>query len=229
MKRASIFVLILLISSAGLHGGDIAQFSNLGFSEDSSIFVFGQFGIHRDSSLPFASLYFVDVEKNDFLNSGVYSSSESQAVSLGQNGSGALYNLLHQASSLIRQHKISHTRQGRLVYLYVNGDSPKSRITFRDFNTGTTYDIQLVQEARGSGETQSAAFHLLVSATSREGQVRTYTVGIPDYFRSGVSRYVMKQVVLSPDERSIVMVVEKVSDLPSGKSLEYMVETVRVF
>lgn len=228
MKRAvSLFILILGVGF-NLSAGDVAQFTNLGFSADSKVFVFGEYGITRDTSIPFANLYFVDVEKNEFLQGGTFASAERAPVSVGQNGSGALLNLLQRGSQLISRHSISHTRQGRIVYVYINGDDPKDSVSFRDFNTETSYSIVLNQTTRGTAEAPQSAFHLVVSATTN-GAARSRTVGLPNYYRDGISRYRMKQVVLSPDEKSLVIVIEKVSDLPSGQGVSYMVETVKLF
>ncbi len=228
MKRLSLLFLLFFVAGLGI-AGDVAQFVNLGFSRDSSIFVFGQYGIRRNTSVPFASLYFVDVAKNDFLSQGVFTSNETEPVAVGQNGSGALWNLLYRGAPFVDRHSISHSRQGRLVYLYINGQEARSRITFRDFNTSAHFEINLIQDSRGSGENQSAAFHLSVQATDKDGRVWNFTVGLPNFYRPGVSRYRMKQVIMSPDEKSIVVVVEKITDLPNSKSIEYMVETVKVF
>lgn len=230
MKRINLILLISLFLLSGfLYAGEVAQFVNLGFSPDSGTFVFGQFGINRTTSAPFASLFVVDVERNDFVRNGTFRSTETEPVSVGQNGSGALYNLIHQASPLIQQHQVNHSLQGRLVYLFINGQEPRSRITFRDFNNSNHYEINLVQQSRGSGETQAAAFHLRVSATTSAGRVVDQTIGLPDFFRAGISRYRIRQVVLSPDERSIIVVVERIAVTPEGERIEFMVETARLF
>jgi predicted secreted protein len=231
MKR---FLLLFLLAIPGLlFGGDIAQYVNLGFSQDSGTFVFGQYGIQKDTSIPFASLFFVDVEKNEFYTQGVHHFTTEQPVSVGQDGSGALYNLLHTVTPMIQDLKVNHANQGRLVYLYINGDVAKDQIRFRDFNTQTQYELFLLQSARDSMETEGqreAAFHIQLTATPKSGAVQAYTVGLPDYYRKDVERYRLKQVILSPDEKSIVMVIEKLMATDNnGASIRYMVETVKVW
>ncbi|KGE71959.1 DUF2259 domain-containing protein [Spirochaeta lutea] len=231
MKRCLLFALLIVPSL--LFGGDIAHYVNLGFSQDSKTFVFGQYGIDKNTSIPFASIFFVDVAQNEFTSQGVHSYEPQHPVSLGQDGSGALYNLLHTVTPLVQRWSIDHTAQGRLVYLYINGDIPKEQIRFRDFNTETQYDLHLKQTARTTSEESpqsEAAFHIQLTATPKDGQVRAYTVGIPDFYRRGVSSYRLKQVILSPDEKSVIMVVEKVMQQDTnGASIRYMVETVKVW
>jgi len=126
-------LLILLLTigvSAGLLAGDVAQFVNLGFSNDSRVFVFGQYGVSRDTSVPFASLFFVDVHKNDFIPNGTFQSTETQEVSVGQNGLGTLFNLVHQGTELVAEHGVNHSSQGRLVYLYINVTSLEVGLPF---------------------------------------------------------------------------------------------------
>lgn len=229
MKRVSLILFMFFLLSGLLFAGEVSQFVNLGFSPDSRTFVFGQFGVNRNTSAPFASLFVVDVERNDFVRNGTFRSTEQDPVSVGQNGSGALYNLIHQAAPIIQQQRVNHSLQGRLVYLFINGQEPRSRITFRDFNNSNHYEINLVQQSRGSGETQSAAFHLRVSATTSAGRVVQQTIGLPDFFRPGISRYLIRQVLLSPDERSLVVVVERIAQTPQGERIDFMVETAKLF
>ena len=59
------------------------------------------------------------------------------------------------------------------------------------------------------------------------GRFTTHTVGLPDYWRKGVRRYKIKQVLLAPDERSVVIVVEREEQDSTGVNIRYMVETFR--
>jgi predicted secreted protein len=146
----------------------------------------------------------------------------------GQDGSGAFYSLLTSNASLPRSYGINHLKTGRLVYLLLDGEVPKSHIEFRDFNTGNQYSINLVQMSSGEGKTVKASFHLQVTVVFSGGNVKAYTVGLPGYYRSGVKTYRIRQVILSPDEQSVVFVIEKEYPAGTGKTIRYMVETVKV-
>jgi predicted secreted protein len=216
----------LFFCSASLVAGDVATFVNLGFSEDSRTFMFAQYGIEDETTTPFAEIYTVDVPGNRFVPNGTLTESFDVPLSPGQDGSGALYNLLPEAQPLVERYDLNHLRQGRLVYLLVNGQEPKSRISFRDFRSGNRYEVRLVQEQRGEGASVRAAFHILLTLIREGGAREEYTVGLPDYFREGINRYQIRQILHAPNERGIVFVVEKITDTGDGREVRFMVETV---
>lgn len=230
IRRFALVLLFLLVAFVAA-GGDIAMFENLGFSTDSGVFVFGQYGVDADTSQPYAEVYAVDVASNSFVPGGVFSS-ESPAgagserpLSLGQDGRGALYNLISEADPVFDRYGVDHLRNGRPIYILVDGEEPKERISFRDFNTDIRYEFVLRQEARDSADTVSAAFHIELTITDENDRTRRVTVGRPGYFRPGIVAYRITQVLLSPDEDSVVVVVEKETE---NGSVRYMVETTAV-
>ncbi len=228
MTRRLMLVTALLMALSGtLFAGDIATFVNLGFSQDSRIFMFGQYGIEHTASRPFAELYVVDVPENRFVRDGVRRTTFETTVSPGHDGSGALYSLLATNAEQLARHRIDPLKQGRLIYVLINEDSPKSEISFRDFSDGTRYHVRLRQNRRGEGANVSAAFHLLLRVTSSDDRTQEFTVGLPDFYREGVSSYQINQALLSPDERSLVFVIERITDTAAGRSVRFMVETVR--
>ena len=227
-KRRLLTVALFLLLSGVLFAGDIATFVNLGFSPDSRILAFAQYGVERGTSRPFAELYLVDVHQNRFVPDGVRRMVFDVPVRAGQDGSGALYALMLDNAELLRRHTINPLSQGRMVYLLINGETPRSEITFRDFSNSNRYTVGISQRQRRAGTRTDAAFHLTVSNTPAAGTPQQFTVGLPDFFREGVTSYQIGQAYVSPDERSLVFVVERVTDAPSGRTVRYMVETVRV-
>ncbi|MFP4210500.1 MAG: DUF2259 domain-containing protein [Alkalispirochaeta sp.] len=227
-KRSVLIVLVLLSAVAVVSAGDAARFVNLGFSADSGVFMFAQHGISRDEGFPFAEIYAVDVPDNSFVSGGVARETYHTPLSPGQDGSGALYSLLPEMTDLVSRHRINHLSQGRLVYVLINGAEVRDRIEFRDFDTGNRYEIEITQERRGSGNDVRAAFFLDVTTHLASDEVLTHRVGRPGYFRDDIDRYRVNQVIVSPDERSLVIVIEQIRDLDSGKRIRYMVETVKL-
>jgi predicted secreted protein len=223
-QRLTLIVLLCVIAAVA-YTGDIATFENLGFSADSEVFVFGQYGLQAESAEPFAEIYAVDVSANQFLPSGVFSTSSSQSIALGQDGSGAFFNLLRDATPLLRSENIDHLATGRPIYLLLGDASNNGRLSFRDFNTDVRYDIRLTQDQRGSGEDVSAAFFVEVTITSDVNRARTFTIGRPGYYRPGIASYQITQVLLAPDDSGLVIVVQQ--EGPDG-SIRYMVETARL-
>lgn len=221
---------IFLLGTIGAtQANDVAHFTNLGFSPDSRIFMFAQYGMDTDTGGPFAEIYTVDVPSNTFVPGGVERASYRTALSPGQDGASALYTLLPEVSTIVDRYRINHISQGRLIYLYVNGETPPGQIEFRDFESGNRYSIVLEQESRGTGESGSAAFYLDVAVTLADGRRIDHRVGRPGYFRTGVNRYLIRQAFLAPDDRSLIAVIERITDSDDGMQVRYMVETVRLY
>ena len=227
-RRALTLIPLLLVISSYLCAGDVANFVNLGFSEDAETFMFAQYGIDSEASTPFAELYAVDVAQNVFEDDGVRQGRYDAELSPGMDGSGALYTLLGESAGLVDRYGINHLRPGRIVYLLVNGEDPKSSIAFRDFNTGNRYQVELIQSRRGEGTDSSAAFHIELAITFDDGTMRERTIGLPDYYREGVSQYRISHIYLGPTEASLVFVVQKETLHETGKTVRYMVETTAI-
>lgn len=217
-----LFVAVTAVASAN----DVARFVNLGFSADSGVFMFGQYGITSERSGAYAEIYTVDVPGNRFVADGVEQLVVSAPLSAGQDGMGALISLVPSVAPEVRRFGVSHLRQGRLIYLLVNGEAQRPTIEFRDFESGARYQITTVQNARGEGESGSAAFHLELRMEDANGRVVEEVVGLPDFYRAGVNSYRVNQVILAPNNRSLVMVIERITNLETGRRVRYMVETV---
>jgi predicted secreted protein len=229
MKRSAVVVCILLSVGLVAGAGDIATFQNLGFSPNSRYFMFGQYGISDPGSSPYADVFIVDVPSNRFVPGGVQGTAPKRVAEPFNNGIGALFTLLRDTTALARKHAISHYTTGRPLYILLDGDEPKADLQFRDFETGAKYTVTLHQSSSGSGENVAASFHIFL--TREQGSSRqTHTLGLPRYSRKGVKRYSIRQVLLGPDSRSLVFVVEKeeYNGSEAGFSIRYMVETVRL-
>lgn len=225
LKRLILIGVLIFFALSPLAAGDVAHFKNLGFSEDSSVFMFGQYGVSDGGERPYAEIYTVDVHKNAFVEDGVSKKEYEEEVQPGQDGSGALFNLLHTVAPQVSEYSIDHLRTGRLVYVHVDGDRPKERIEFRDFYRGDSYVLTLEQQKFGSEEDVRASFHINLAVTTKAGATRTYTLGIPDYRRKGVLSYRIQEVFFSPAESGLIVVVEKEIWDEQGNDIRYMVET----
>ena len=226
MKRA-LGICLLLLAAAAVFAGDIASFQNLGFSEDGRYFMFGQYGILEDSLKHYAELYTVDVRANRFVPDGTMKAVYNEELQPGQSGIGGLFTLYQDADSLLSRHQINHMAPGRLLYILVNGKEPKAHLEFRDFTAGKAYVVDLVQSTFGSGENVSASFHINLAITDKNGTKKQYTLGLPNYRREGVRGYQIRQILLAPDDNSLVFIVEKEENADSAVNIRYMVETVQ--
>ncbi|MDR1894476.1 MAG: DUF2259 domain-containing protein [Spirochaetales bacterium] len=230
MKKPLLIILLNLGLAALVWAGDVANFVNLGFSEDSRYFMFGQYGISEEASLPYAELFTVDVLRNEYAPQGVRRASYGVAVQPGQNGHGALLTALHDFSLTgddpVGRFRINHLKTGRLVYLLVNGGSPQDQIEFRDFGSGNSYSVGLTQSRTGTGPQSAASFYLTVGITGRNGPAAPRIVGLPNLSRPGVESYRIKEAIFSPDESALIFVIEMNLYSPRGSNIRYMVETV---
>jgi predicted secreted protein len=215
---------VFLIASAAF-AGDVAQFVNLGFSEDADTFMFGQYGILDESSRPYAEIYLVDVPANDFVRNGVHRRVFETPVSLGHDGSAALHRLVREQAALLDDYGVDHLDQGRMIYVLIDGATPDPSLSFRDFQRDIRYDVVLVQDSRGSGTDVSAAFHIDLRVDQGDGRVQTLRIGLPEFYREGVQSYLIRQILLTPDESGIVFVVEMRRPTENGRGVRYMVET----
>ncbi len=227
-KRLFLIGMISALAVGAVWAGDVAQFVNLGFSDDSRYFMFSQYGVLENTSAPYAELYVVDVPANAFTSQGVRKVTYTKAIEPGNSGQGALFNLIGDALGLIKQFRIDHLLTGRMLYLLVDGGKATDAIEFRDFITSNSYTVNLMQNVSQKGTEASSSFHIALSIKGKGDTVRTLDVGNPNLSRSGVKGYRVKMIILAPDGKSLVFVIQKEEQDTRGSNIRYMVETVRV-
>lgn len=228
MNRKIVLVLIMILCSFPVFAGDVADYINLGFSDNSEFFMFGLYGIDQERVSPYAELYTVRVSANKFAQNGVFKKKFDTPIQAGQDGSGALFNLIEENIGALKKFKVNHLNKGRMVYILFNGAEPKDRLEFRDFENNGRYEVTLIQEQFGKEDAPSASFYIDLTVTDKTNTISKYKVGLPDYKRKGVLRYRIKQVMFSPNEKALVFVIEKEIVDGSGPSIRYMVETVNL-
>ena len=226
--RTKVLVLMLLLVPCLFYGGDIASYANLGFSADSRYFMFAQYGVLETSSFPYADLFIVDVPANKFVSQGVQKAVDSKESEPGFTGEAALYTVLAENVDLKKRYGIDHYETGRLLYLLLDGEKPKEELDFRDFVVGTRYKVKLVQSSSGEKESVRSSFYIDLTVTPQSGTSSYYRVGLPNYRRDGVKGYRIKQVLLSPNGKSLVFLIEKEEVDKTGSNIRFMVETVSI-
>jgi predicted secreted protein len=227
-KRLFLGGMLFLLTAGGVWAGDVAQFVNLGFSTDSRYFMFAQYGVTEKANTPYADLFVVDVPANAFAPHGVLNVTYPTSVEPGDVGDGALFNLIEDASGLKRQFRIDHLKMGRILYLLVDGVDPNDSLEFRDFQTGNSYSMKLLQSVTGSGRDISSSFHIPLTVTDKAGKKVDLDVGNPSIRRSGVQGYHIKTILLAPDGKSLVFVVQRTELDTKGSNVRYMIETIRL-
>jgi predicted secreted protein len=228
MKRMLILVSIILGLASAAFAGDVATLVNLGFSPDSGYFMFGFYGLDMAAGKPYAEIYVVDTKKNDFVRDGVYKGLYSVNLEPGWDASGAFYKLLSTTLGSANKYKIDHLQQGRLIYLSINGEEAGDALSFKDFKTQAQWDIRLIQQATEKDGAAVSSFGIELSIVDTAGKKTALSIGNPQIKRKDVLDYTMRQILVAPDGKTVVILVERSEKLGASKGIRYMVETFRL-
>jgi len=231
VRAIGIAAMLLLCGASGLWAGDVAVFKNLGFSPDSRYFQFAQYGIDANTQNPWVETYTVDVIKNDFTAGGKARSTFPVGVTLGDDGLKALFAHLEKYGPQRQKWNLDYLQQGRPIYFRVTGESTAQdydNLQVLDYKTGRQYGVVLKKVITPKGSTVSSSFFVTLEVKDKAGKVLgTYKVGTPSVVRAGVQNYTVVQMILTPNERSVIFVIEKEeADGQGGLNLRTMVETV---
>ncbi len=226
-KRLALIWVLFFLAALAAFAGDVAQFVNLGFSPDAKYFMFGQYGISQKDTTPWAETYIVDVRANTFVPQGTRKTFGSRPVDPGATGLGALLNVLADSQPQKKKFKLDHLSTGRLLYVLVDGAQAADTLEFRDFQTSKSYKIALAQSVSTKGTDTSSSFSIAVTITDKDGRIHTFNAGSPTITRKGVKVYHLKQLILAPDDVSLVFIVQREEQDTTGNNIRYMVETVR--
>ena len=222
-----LYTLIIALIPGLIWAGDTAVYADLGFSPDGKIYMFAQHGVLSGTLKPWAELYVVDVARNNFVSGGRLSYTHDRAVTAGQDGSAALYQLLAANAGIAEQYRINYLSLGHPLFLSVDGSSsPVQTIEFRDFDAAASYRAVLRYTTEGSGANLNSSFSIDLEQTSRYGTRKSYTIGTPQLKRPGVASYRVRRVIMSPLKDSIIFVIEMRIQSGSDINIRYMVETV---
>lgn len=228
MKRSILAALAAIALLAPAAAGDIATFVDLGFSNDSAYFMFGQYGLDPASGKAYAETYLVDTLRNDFVRKGVARKVYDVKLEPGQDLSGALFSLYGEALPLVKSCRINPLAPGRLLYILLDGEEPPAALSFRDFKTGASWEIALQKSVAETREGVSSSFGLSVVVTLKDGSVKRVAAGNPGIKRQGVRDYVIRRIIVAPDEKTVVLIIEKLVTEKGDQSVRYMVETLRL-
>ncbi|MEI6873724.1 MAG: DUF2259 domain-containing protein [Spirochaetota bacterium] len=229
MIRRGLFAAFALFASLiPLSAGDVASFTNLGFSADSAYFMFGQYGIETATSHPWAELSFVDTKKNTFVPKGLLKRVYPTRLEAGQSPEGALFGLFAEAVPQARSLKIDHLASGRLIYALADGQEIPQKLEFRDLLNEDAWEISINKSLLEGPDGPRSSFGLSISRTGKDGTLRRATAGNPNLVRAGVKDYIITRVVAAPDEKTLVIIIEKLVMEKGDQSIRFMVETLRL-
>lgn len=227
-KRSLLATAAFIFALAPAFAGDVATFVNLGFSSDSSYFMFAQYGVDQASGKPYAETYLVDDKRNDFVDKGVQRKVFDAALEPGQDASGALYALIGEEQGLVKKYRINHLKPGRLLYLLMDGEEPPASLSFRDFKTGANFDVSLNQSSSELKGSAVASFGIAITYSAKDGEAKRVVGGNPDIKRQGVKSYAIRRIIAAPDEGTLVFIIEKRTADKGDLGVRYMVEAIRL-
>jgi len=230
---------LLVANVSVLWAGDSASFVNLGFSADGSVYMFAQYGVSSDTLRPWADVFVVDVDRNDFVPGGAVSYTHNRPIVAGQNGSAAMHALIARNAPLAERHGVTFPNQGQPLYIGMaryprpgitarERDNANEPVEFRDFAAGISYVATLVETIEGTAANPRSSFSINLRSVDQRGETRTLTVGSPNVWRSGISQYRIRRVLVSPLGDSLVFVIEMRQVAGNTHNIRYMVETVRL-
>lgn len=224
-----IAILAFLTGVSALWAGDSAVFVDLGFSQDGRTYMFGQYGVLSPSLKPWAELYIVNMDTNNFAPDGRVTFTQDAAIKAGQDGSGVFYQLLNRNSSLVNRYRINNQNQGQPLYISRNESPPNSgeTIGFRDFISGKSYKARVVPTITGSGQNTRSSFFIDLETRFPDGMTCKISVGNPQIVRQRVASYNINKVLIDTTGRSIIFVIETKRVAENGFDTRYMVEVVR--
>lgn len=218
----------MLAAATAASAGDVATLVKLGFSPDSATFMFGFYGLDSSNGKPYAELYLVDTRKNDFVPGGVFKGMYGSELKPGWDPAGGFYKLFSDAVPTARARRIDHLNQGRLVYLLVDGASGPDTLSFKDFETGAQWEMILKETVEEKAGATVSSFGLQVTLTSADGKKSVVKAGNPSIKRKGVVDYTIREVVVAPDGKTVVALIERLEKSPAGSSVRYMAESFRL-
>jgi predicted secreted protein len=145
----------------------------------------------------------------------------------GWDPAGGFYKLFSDAVPSARKYRIDHLAQGRLVYLLIDGSDGPDTLSFKDFETGAQWNVVLKESVEEKAGAVSSSFSLEISVANGEKK-SSVKVGNPTIKRKGVANYTVREIVVAPDGKTVVVLVERLEKSAQGNFIRYMVETFRL-
>ena len=230
---ASFAAFVFALTVFPVFAGDAAVFQEIGFSEDEKTFIFGQYGMTDMDFEPWAEIYVVDVEKNDYVAGEVYKTSKIKVHA--DSGKKAYQELSDKCEWKLAKYKAKPSSVENLVYVRDKESKlPTDEIVFKDYENSSAekseyYHFKLIPSFSGKGENVLSSYYIDLQKKDGEGNViYKKIVGNPDIKRKGVSSYKIVRCFSGKSGQNLVFIIEKTFEDKSGTSIRYMVETVKL-
>lgn len=233
--RKSVFSLVFALGIASVCvAGDAAFFVDCGFSADGRVYVFGQYGKTDRDFEAWAEIYAVDVERNAFVDNGVFRT-QPTAATKGFSGKSAFEALQGKVRWATEKYDCKPANPKDILYIMEDENKSAEReIVFTDFENSlqenpAEYHVTLIPSYDGSGASCQSSFYIDVVKTDADGnRLFSCTVGNPATKRKGITDYQITRILADKENKGLVFVVEKRLEDSKGISIRYMVETTRL-
>ncbi|WP_029409447.1 DUF2259 domain-containing protein [Treponema pedis] len=222
--RKAVFCFLFTLSCLFIYAGDIANFVNLGFSQDGTKFAFGEHGLIDETYQAYANIYCIDVIDNSFLPSGYFKTSPTKETG-GKESKNIFLSLLDRANYSLDKWNIKQKNEGRAIYVSTNSTVNENTLMFRDFETEDEYVVVIHKDKKSDME---AAFYITVEIIRPNGSKITKEIGQKGKFRTGIRDYSIKKIIIDNTNTSLIFVIEKHLYTKSGISIRYMAEAVKL-
>jgi predicted secreted protein len=232
MAKKIISLVVFLLVQALFYAGDAAFFVDLGFSSDGQTYVFGEYGKTDVTFQGYASVYTIDVNKNDYVAGEVYHA-EAGGANPNKSSSAVFAELQEKIAPSIEKYYPLKVPLKRTLFLRENEQKPPlEELNFKDYERATGQDIfytvRLVPTFSGTGAGTKSTLEIRVEERNERGELRhSYRVGNPAVQRSGITAYAISKIFTDESGQSLVFVVEKTVADSTGRSIRYMVEATR--
>lgn len=232
MKKIVVAGLAFILGLSGLWAGDVASFVDGGFSADGKYYVFGQYGKTDKQFQGWAEIYQVDIEKNDYVDKGVFKTNPS-AVTANKNGKDVYEALEAKNYFYLKDLKCEKANADHVLYILEDVNKKGTdEIVFTDFRGSeiekpNTYHVQLIPTVNGAGKNAKSSFFIMLEKKDSEGNIiARQKVGSPDIVRKGITNYKIERIFCDKSESNLIFIVEKMLEDDKGISIRYMVEAV---
>lgn len=224
MKKIFIAALISLFPLS-VFCGDLATFVDLGFSKDGTKYMFGQYGVTDFEIRGYAEIYIVDVEKNEYVDGGVFRRLPSKGTE-EKDGKGLFNMLISAADKKAKDLGIDYSNTGKPLFVLADTADEGKDISFRDFEKKRNFEMNLKSTVYGKDSKVLSSFYIDTTIFDEYGnEIFSGKVGNPDYQRKNVQDYEIRRVMTNKTGNSVVCVIEKKEYNPNGPSSRFMVET----
>lgn len=234
MKKTHIIAICFALITFFAFAGDVAEFKDLGFSDDGTKYSFAQYGIQDSSFQAWAEIYVVDIPTNNFVKNGVFITNPSPQTA-SKTSITTFIELYDKNKSFIEKYAKKPASIDKTLYIRANETKdPGETIYFKDLERITAkeqvaYSLQRVIQKEGSGKNMESSFYILLEKKDANGNfISSQKIGTPQLKRKAVLDYTIERVFVDESGKNLVIIVEKKIYDEKGASIRYMVEVAQL-